>query len=57
MGGAKLVLPAHWNVKSEITAIMAGIDDKRQRAAAMDPNKTLTLKGSVFMGGIEIRNY
>jgi hypothetical protein len=57
MGGAKLIVPPHWNIKSEITAVMAGIDDKRQRAAVVDPQKVLTLKGSVFMGGIEVRNY
>lgn len=57
MGGAKLTLPPHWNIKSEITAVLAGIDDKRQHATAVDPNKILTLKGSVFMGGIEVRNY
>jgi hypothetical protein len=57
MGGGKLILPPHWNIKSEITAIMAGIDDKRQRAVVTDPNKILILKGTVFMGGIEIRSY
>ncbi len=28
-GGAKLIIPPHWQVRSEMVAIFGGIDDKR----------------------------
>jgi predicted membrane protein len=57
-GGAKLVVPASWAVKSEATAIFGGIDDKRDlHAIKPDPNKTLIIDGTCIFGGIEIRNY
>jgi predicted membrane protein len=57
-GGAKLVVPASWDVKSEATAIFGGIDDKRDlHAIKPDPNKTLIIDGTCLFGGIEIRNY
>ena len=57
-GGAKLVVPASWDVKSETTAIFGGIDDKRDlQAIKPDPNKVLIIDGTCIFGGIEIRNY
>lgn len=58
LGGAKLIVPAHWEVKSEAHAIFGGIDDKRTvHANLVDPNKVLLIRGTAFMGGIEIRSY
>jgi predicted membrane protein len=58
MGGAKLIVPPNWEIKSEVTTIMGGMEDKRQvRGALVDFNKTLVLKGTAFMGGIELRSY
>ena len=57
-GGAKFVVPASWDVKSEATAIFGGIDDKRDlHAIKPDPNKVLIIDGTCIFGGIEIRNY
>ena len=57
-GGAKLVVPASWDIKSEATAIFGGIDDKRDlHTIKPDPNKTLIIDGTCLFGGIEIRNY
>jgi len=57
-GGAKLVVPASWDVKSEATAIFGGIDDKRDlHTIKPDPNKVLIIDGTCIFGGIEIRNY
>ena len=57
-GGAKLVVPASWDIKSEATAIFGGIDDKRDlHAIKPDPNKVLIIDGTCIFGGIEIRNY
>ena len=57
-GGAKIVVPASWDIKSEATAIFGGIDDKRDlQAIKPDPNKTLIIEGTCIFGGMEIRNY
>jgi len=57
-GGTKLIIPANWDVRNEITAILGGIDDKRSlNTAVPDPGKTLILKGACIFGGIEIANY
>ncbi|RFM27240.1 LiaF transmembrane domain-containing protein [Deminuibacter soli] len=58
MGGCKLLLPADWIIKSDLTAIMGGIDDKRTLVDA-DPtqNKVLVIDGTAFMGGIEITSF
>lgn len=57
-GGVKLVVPAHWKVRSEIVTIFGGIDDKRGFVeAALESDKVLTLQGTVFCGGIEIKSY
>ncbi len=57
-GGAKLVVPGSWHIKNEITAVFGGVEDKRNASiAAIDLNKTLTIKGACVFGGIEIRNF
>jgi len=57
-GGTKLIVPANWNLKIEIVAVLGGVEDKRTvQANAVDNNKTLVLKGNTVFGGIEIKNY
>ncbi|MBV9986176.1 MAG: hypothetical protein JO301_00740 [Chitinophagaceae bacterium] len=57
-GGTKLVVPPHWEVKSEAIAIFAGIEDKRPpQPGKFDPTKILILKGTTIFGGIEIKSY
>jgi predicted membrane protein len=58
-GGTKLIVPANWEIKSDIVAILGGIDDKRavQSATGSSPAKVLRLTGTVFIGGIEIRSF
>lgn len=58
-GGIKLLVPAHWNIKSEIICIFGGIDDKRPQAkeGMTDPNKTLVLKGTCIFGGVDIKSF
>jgi len=58
-GGAKLIVPPHWTIYNEIDGAFHGVDDKRKynAATAIDPEKTLVLKGSVVFGGVEIRSY
>jgi hypothetical protein len=57
LGGAKLIVPGHWDVKPELVSVFGNIEDKRQITGPIDPNKILILKGTSFLGGIEIRSY
>lgn len=58
LGGAKLIVPPNWTVRQEVAAIFGGVDDKREiHTLTTDPNKVLVLKGTAFMGGIEIACY
>lgn len=57
-GGTKLIVPPHWEIKTESVAIFAGIEDKRPvQPGSFDPNKILVLKGTTIFGGIEIKSY
>lgn len=57
-GGVKIVIPPTWEVKSEVTAIFGGLDDKR---ALMPYNgeerKIVIIKGIALFGGVDIRNF
>lgn len=56
--GVKLILPANWEVNSELVSAFGSVEDKRPMQPKTEaPVKTLILKGSVFFGGIDIRNY
>ena len=57
MGGTKIIVPPHWEVRSEVTAMFAGFEEKRQQPAVTNPDKVLILDGTSFFGGIELRNY
>jgi predicted membrane protein len=59
LGGIKMIVPSHWEIKSELNCIMGGIEDKRviQSAPEGPQKKLLILEGNVCLGGIEIRNY
>lgn len=57
-GGVKLVVPAGWEVKSEVTAIFGGLDDKRTLGVVeTEPRKVLIIEGVAMFGGVEIRNF
>jgi len=57
MGGTKIIVPAHWEVRSEVSAIFAGFEDKRQQPAVSNPDKVLILNGTSLFGGIELKNF
>ena len=57
MGGTKIIVPAHWEVRSEVSAIFAGFEDKRQQPAVINPEKVLILSGTSVFGGIELKNF
>jgi len=56
-GGAKLIVPPHWQIRSEMVAVFGGIDDKRAPQNSYDEDKVVILNGTTFFGGIEIRSY
>ena len=57
-GGIKLIVPPHWDLKIQITAVFGGVEDKRPvQAAKVDPDKMLVLDGAAVFGGIEINSY
>lgn len=57
MGGTKLIVPPHWEIRSQLTSVFGNVEDKRQETATTNPDKVLILDGSSVFGGIEIRNY
>ncbi len=57
MGGTKLIVPPHWEIRSQLTSVFGNVEDKRQQTAITNPDKVLILDGSSIFGGIEIRNY
>jgi predicted membrane protein len=57
MGGTKIIVPAHWEVRSEVTALFAGFEDKRQQPTVSNPEKVLIIDGTSIFGGIELKNF
>lgn len=58
LGGTTLIVPANWEISSELISVLGSIDDKRPvQNTPGQSNKKLILKGTVFMGGIEIKSF
>lgn len=55
-GSIRLIVPAHWKIKMETTAVLGGVQDKRA-ATTIHSDKLLVLKGTAVFGGIEINSY
>ena len=57
-GGTKLIVPGHWQVKSEASALFGGFTDKRHiKPEQVVSDQILVIKGVVLFGGVEIKNY
>lgn len=57
-GGTKVIVPANWQVISEMAAIFGGIEDKRRDiGVALSDDKMLIIKGTSIFAGIDIRSY
>ena len=57
-GGVKLLVPPHWDVRTEVSNIAAGLEDKRMfRESGVDTNKVLILKGTLLFSGLEIKSF
>ena len=57
MGGTKLIVPSHWEIRSNITSVFGNVEDKRQQDRVTNPAKVLIIDGTSVFGGIEIKNY
>lgn len=58
LGGTKIIVPAHWDVVSEVAAVFGGVEDKRfLQPGGIDHNKVLVIRGTSLLGGIDIRSY
>ncbi|MBI5474268.1 MAG: hypothetical protein HY961_18180 [Ignavibacteriae bacterium] len=54
-GGIEIKVPINWTVTFEGTPILGGYDDKTFHEKA-DVNQRLIVRGTVIMGGVEVRN-
>lgn len=63
MGGVEIFVPDHWFVKTDVTPIMGGVDEKRTAIRnshddeddPLDDLPDLVVGGTVLMGGVEIK--
>ena len=53
-GGVEIRVPIGWRVVSSVTPILGGFDDKT--SAPVADATTLTIRGAVIMGGIDVKN-
>lgn len=57
-GGVKIIVPPNWIVKSELTPIFGGLEDKRSIVPMGEgPQKIIKIKGVALFGGVDIRNF
>lgn len=58
-GGVLLIVPSNWEIKSEVVCAFGSVEDNRivQPSTSAENKKVITLRGNVFFGGIEIKNY
>jgi predicted membrane protein len=54
MGGLSIKVPTDWTVDLEGTPILGGFDEKTMEPK--DGSKRLVIRGTVIMGGLEVRN-
>jgi predicted membrane protein len=54
-GGIEIYLPPDWTVSSRVTTFLGGFFDAR-RPTSVIPTKTLIVRGTNIMSGIEVKN-
>ena len=54
MGGVEITVPQGWRIVANVLPIMGGFEDKT--SSASDTAPTLTVRGTVFMGAIVVKN-
>jgi predicted membrane protein len=53
MGGVEIRVPRTWNVINRVEPVLGGVEDHTN---STNGNKRLVIEGTVFMGGLEIKN-
>ncbi len=63
MGGMELRIPKHWQLNVQATPLLGGVEDKTYASNVGSGSgdftqsiKRLTIKGTLIMGGLEVRN-
>ena len=58
-GELKLIVPAHWQVRSEVTCVFGGVDDSRSTVSDLgqDDRKIVTLTGNCLFGEVKVISY
>jgi hypothetical protein len=54
-GGLEIRVPSHWTIDDRVTALLGGVTNKTSNPTGGDGPR-LVLRGTVIMGGLEIRN-
>lgn len=55
--GTKIIVPAHWKIKSEVTSVFGEVDDRRfVQGIPQDEQKTVYVRGTSIFGGITIKS-
>jgi len=54
-GGIEIRVPEDWTVVSELGVILGGVDE-RKASPPKDESKRFILRGTVLMGGVEVKN-
>ncbi|MBX2990966.1 MAG: hypothetical protein KF749_07335 [Bacteroidetes bacterium] len=54
-GGIEIKVPQSWEVSFEGTPILGGFDDKTFHQSG-EPQQRLVIRGTIVMGGVEVRN-
>jgi predicted membrane protein len=55
MGGVEIRIPENWTVDAKVLPLMGGVTNQT-RVAGASPSQRLVVRGTVFMGGVEIKN-
>ena len=55
MGGVEIRIPENWTVDAKVLPLMGGVANQT-RVAASSPAQRLVVRGTVFMGAVEIKN-
>lgn len=57
LAGVSLVIPREWKVIVQTSQVLGGFDDQRKSSVTLDDGKTLIIKGSLVLGGCELKSY
>ncbi len=56
MGGMEILIPENWAVDAHVLPLMGGVGDRTRRTATAPATQRLVVRGTVFIGGVDIKN-